>query len=476
MQGTASFGTASFIKGGFSNIATMNGPLDGGTLTGENLPSTWTLNDAPTYSDGTHTLAFQNFQTLQAGNGGDTFEIEASTTADLLGGAGDDVFSFYGTAVLTGNIDGGAGTNTLSYYDGTSGYTSGLTITLSGVSTNGYAGTESSSFASGHTFTNISNLIGNSASNTAQVDGIPSDAATWTVNGNGLAGMSYQDTATGGNPTLGISGVTDLKGGTGNNTFNITANTTVNLDGNTTSGTNTNQFVFFNTTAGTAVLTGNITGGTGASTNTLSYYDSTSDSGYASALKIVLTGVSPYGYTGTESSSIASGSFTNISNLIGNSPSSYTTQVDGIGSVAATWTVGGASAMSYQDTTGSHPTLGISGVTDLVGGTGDNTFNITGSTTVNLHGNAHRHRHEPVRLLQHRGADRQHRRRHRHRHPHAQLLGLGGGRFKARDRAERTVRQGLYWDRIEQLCLVGKRLYQHLAIDRVHSVRLFNPG
>ena len=37
-EGTASFGTASFIKGGFSNIATMNGPLDGGTLTGENLP------------------------------------------------------------------------------------------------------------------------------------------------------------------------------------------------------------------------------------------------------------------------------------------------------------------------------------------------------------------------------------------------------------------------------------------------------
>ena len=135
-------GTASFLGNGFNDIATINGPLDQGRLTGENLPSTWTLNEAPTYSDGTHTLAFQNFQTLQAGNGGDTFEIIGNAvgqvTANLIGGSGDDTFNFHDAAQLVGSLEGNRGFDTLSY----AAFGSSVSVQITGSDASGYSGTE----------------------------------------------------------------------------------------------------------------------------------------------------------------------------------------------------------------------------------------------------------------------------------------------------------------------------------------------
>ena len=42
-----------------------------------------------------------NFGTLNAGNGGDTFNVNANTTASLNGGTGADSFVFADAAVLT---------------------------------------------------------------------------------------------------------------------------------------------------------------------------------------------------------------------------------------------------------------------------------------------------------------------------------------------------------------------------------------
>jgi len=151
-------GTASFLGNGFNNITVINGPLDQGTLTGENVPSTWTLNDTPTYFDGTNTLAFQSFQTLQAGNGGDTFNIIGNdvgqVTANLMGGSGDDTFNFQGAAQLVGSLYGNGGFNTLSY----AAFGSSVSVQITGSDASGYSGTEALSFSGGG-FYGIDNLI-----------------------------------------------------------------------------------------------------------------------------------------------------------------------------------------------------------------------------------------------------------------------------------------------------------------------------
>ena len=63
-----------------------------GTLTGENVASTWSLDGTPTYSDGTGTLAISGFGTLQGGTAVDTFTVHGAQRVHLKGGAGADVF------------------------------------------------------------------------------------------------------------------------------------------------------------------------------------------------------------------------------------------------------------------------------------------------------------------------------------------------------------------------------------------------
>ena len=84
-----------------------------GTLTGENVASTWSLDGTPTYSDGTGTLAISGFGTLQGGTVVDTFTVTAPSAFTLKGREGDDTFELMEHAVLTGAIVGGDGSNTL---------------------------------------------------------------------------------------------------------------------------------------------------------------------------------------------------------------------------------------------------------------------------------------------------------------------------------------------------------------------------
>src|SRR5262249_34861839 len=120
-------GTGTSVSGSFSGIDTLaGGGSSSDTLTGENVASTWALGSTQTYADGTATLTFSAFESLQGGSAADTFNISANTTANLSGNGGNDNFNFSAGAGVSGVIDGKAGTNALNY----AAYTTGIYVNL----------------------------------------------------------------------------------------------------------------------------------------------------------------------------------------------------------------------------------------------------------------------------------------------------------------------------------------------------------
>src|SRR5207237_659203 len=153
-------GSSAAVTGGFIGINSITGN-GAGTLTGENVASTWTLAASKTYNDGgVATLTFSGFGTAQGGSAADTFNVTAATTLNLKGGLGNDAFNV--NAVLSGTVDGEGGTDTLagstSYV--VSGANSGTASNVSGAFSNienltGTAGVDS------FTFQNLGTLSGN---------------------------------------------------------------------------------------------------------------------------------------------------------------------------------------------------------------------------------------------------------------------------------------------------------------------------
>jgi hypothetical protein len=92
-------GNESSIGAGFNDVETITG--NGGTLTGQNLASTWDLDGSPTYTEGGDTLNFSGFATLAGGSDVDQFNVTAASAFDLQGGGGNDVFDV--DAALTGS-------------------------------------------------------------------------------------------------------------------------------------------------------------------------------------------------------------------------------------------------------------------------------------------------------------------------------------------------------------------------------------
>ena len=138
--GGSATGTSGASLSGFSNIDVLVG-TNAGTITGEDVSSTWLLGASETYYDvlysvlpvtSTHYVTFSQFATLQGGDAGNWFYVESPTTATLKGGAGNDTFQV--DAILTGLVDGQAGTNALL---GSEIYN----VTLTGSSTYGSDGT-----------------------------------------------------------------------------------------------------------------------------------------------------------------------------------------------------------------------------------------------------------------------------------------------------------------------------------------------
>jgi hypothetical protein len=128
LTGVANAVLTSPTSAGFSGFANnsigFNGidALDGtGTLTGENAASTWSVNavnNDSSYSDGSHNLIFSGFLTLNGGTGGNTFNLQSgpgvggsilngSTGTDTLNGVADPILDVPSSLGFSGLADHG---------------------------------------------------------------------------------------------------------------------------------------------------------------------------------------------------------------------------------------------------------------------------------------------------------------------------------------------------------------------------------
>jgi hypothetical protein len=185
---------------------------------------------------------------INGGDGNNIFNVLASATLDLLGGAGNDTFNLGNGVVLTGGIDGGAGTDTLSYAR----YTTDVSVALKSSDATGYASDSATGVTS---FKGIDVIVGGKgASDTLTGENVD---GTWDLG----ATQTYDDGA--GNGTLNFSGFENLDSGTGNDTFNVTQ-TTANVPLTLNAGGGN---VTFNVTNLANVLGDfSVNGGTGVST------------------------------------------------------------------------------------------------------------------------------------------------------------------------------------------------------------------
>jgi len=197
--GLSGFSGAVSGVGNFAGIDNLVGGSGNNTLTGANLNSIWDVGTTTKVAAGAASLTASGFGTLQGGSARDLFRISANATADLNGGAGDDVFAFTADNVaLTGTINGQAGNDILSY----AGTTVPVSVNL---------GTSQATGVSG--FTGIENFIGGTGLDTLT----GADAATtWILNGlnAGLVNSA-------GNVVRFMS-FENLKGGSANDVFALT--------------------------------------------------------------------------------------------------------------------------------------------------------------------------------------------------------------------------------------------------------------
>ncbi|MGB2825006.1 MAG: filamentous hemagglutinin N-terminal domain-containing protein, partial [Phycisphaerae bacterium] len=338
----AGSGTVGGLTGGWSNME---------TLTGGSAVDTFTLGAAGSITS------------LNGGGSDDVFNINGGgLTGTASGGAGNDTFNFADTATIAGSIDGGAGTDTLNLAS----YAASRTVTLSGVgTTDGFAGTETSITG---TFDNIEVVAGSTAATGDSLTGVNATAA-WGIDGTNqytstnTLDFSNFETLTGGTGadtfTLSAGGsVTNLNGGGNNDVFNINGGT---LSGTASGGAGDDTFDI----ADTVTVAGSIDGGAGTDTLDLA--------SYAASRTVTLSGTGTSdGFAGDETS--ITGTFDNIDAVIGSS-SATGDSLTGINATAV-WALGGTN--TYTSTNA----LTFSNIEDLAGGSGADTFDFADAATV----------------------------------------------------------------------------------------------
>ncbi|MCG8324718.1 MAG: ABC transporter C-terminal domain-containing protein [Thiotrichales bacterium] len=226
------------------------------------------------------------FTTLTGGSGADKFDIDASYTGSLVGGAGADEFEFSDGVTLTGTVDGGADSDTLDLalvaditgvnITGT-GSTDGSRGTVA-------ATTDDPISSGGDDFDNIDSLVG--ATVAPDFTGPPADtvwritgasSGTYGNDGNetaftnfNISGNTFSDTFLFDGGTIGsIAG-----GGSGSGTFNSdtiiadNAGRMINITGDVAGQASGTIVGLFTVTGFTGI--DNVFGGTGSDTFTVS--------------------------------------------------------------------------------------------------------------------------------------------------------------------------------------------------------------
>ena len=382
----------SYVGGSGNDIFNVerdyNGDLAGGMGSG---------NDQFNFNSGTVS------GTVTGGAGDDTFTFDGGTVSGTVtGGAGDDTFTFDGGTV-SGTVTGGArGTttagDTLVF---SSGVTNALAITLSGVGDSD--GFDGSITVTGGTlpvpmFEDINTITGNSAT-TDTLTGRDADDNMWTLgttdsytSGGQILMFSDLENIQGGAmaDAFTINGVHsgNIMGGAGADSFTLTGAVTGSLsggDGDDTFALNSGGSVSVNVTGGAGDDTFTFNGGTvsgmvqgGARGTTTAGDTLVFSSGVTNALAITLSEVGDSdGFDGMVSGGPAF-TFEDINIITGNSATTDT--LTGL-NADNMWTLGATD--SY---TSGGQTLRFSDLETIVGGSGDDIFNVARSYSGSING------------------------------------------------------------------------------------------
>jgi hypothetical protein len=223
-------GNSTGAIGGFAGIDEALGSSDSGDMiVGIDADSTWTIDSALSYSDGTSSLEFSGFEALQGGAGVDTFDVLASTVLDLMGGDQNDVFHLAVEGVThDGLVDGEDGDDELDY----SGYTSPVTFNIASGTTTGVTN-----------FNSIESVTGGAGINTIIGGNLVN---TWTIDATDAGSVTGLETIT-------FASFANLTGGAAGDTFIFADGTgiTGSLAGG--GGTDTLSFAGYSAASGVAV-------------------------------------------------------------------------------------------------------------------------------------------------------------------------------------------------------------------------------
>ncbi len=371
--GTVSLSNSGAFAASLSNSGnlTLSTVSVGNSLVASSTTGSLTLNGAVTTTGGNSTFNAATNMAVNAGitatgrtvalnvgtsgaGGNLTFgsiNIGATTLA-VAGGVGNDSFDLHGltTITTTFTVNGGNGTNTLI------GNNSGDIFNITGINAGNITGLVTG-------FSNIENLTGGTGND------------TFTL-ASGV--LSFNGSITGG------GGVDTLAATDGSNAWQIsganagTLNTTTTFSGisNLVGGTGNDSFVFSNA----ATLAGTVSGGAGGS-NVLDF------SAYSTAVGITLSGPSgPFGYSGTTSGSPnPTGGFADITQI--DAPTSLPNTLTLANGTATTVTITGSVPTNLFNLTvndGGTSNLTFTNIGTVNGGTGVTNTLISGEATNNL--------------------------------------------------------------------------------------------
>ena len=344
--------SATAISGAWANVQTFIGTATTDILVGASANSNWSITGTNAGTVGAYSFA---------------------RFPDLMGGTGNDAFTFVSPGALTGTINGGGGNDTIT------GDNNGDTFTISG----GNSGFISSLLTNG--FSNIENLTGGTSSDTFAFHssgsiagnlsgGAPVNTLDYSGYGSAVTVNLQTKTATGIGGTwanvqsfLGTGTTDTLVGANATNTWLITGRNAGTVGSysfsafpNLTGGTGNDTFSF---AAGSSV-TGIVDGQAG--TNTLDY------SAYGSPITVNLQS--------TTATSIGC-TWANIQSFKGTNTTDTLVATDGTTNI---WALKGSNAGTVQSVAsgGTVNNVAFTGFANLTGGNGTDDFQFANGATV----------------------------------------------------------------------------------------------